>query len=36
VLLAAWGTSDPEADLSGDGGVGGDDLAILLAAWGDC
>ena len=34
-LLAAWGTDDPIADLTGDGLVEATDLASLLAAWGE-
>jgi hypothetical protein len=33
MLLGAWGTNDPAADLDDDGIVGGADLAILLGAW---
>jgi len=33
-LLAAWGSNDPFADLSGDGIVAGADLGILLGHWG--
>jgi len=35
-LLAAWGSSDPAADLDGSGSVGSPDLGIFLAAWGPC
>lgn len=35
-LLAAWGTDDPAADVSADGAVDGDDLALVLASWGEC
>jgi len=34
ILLGAWGTGDPTADLSGDGIVGSTDLAVLLGGWG--
>ncbi|MCA9291677.1 MAG: hypothetical protein KDA25_11160 [Phycisphaerales bacterium] len=34
ILLAAWGSDDPDADLDDDGAVGPTDLAILLANWG--
>ena len=33
LLLAAWGASNPLADITGDGVVDGADLAALLAAW---
>jgi hypothetical protein len=33
ILLAAWGTSDPVADINGDGTVDGTDLTTLLANW---
>ena len=35
-LLAAWGpgAAPCAADLTGDGSVGGDDLAIVLTNWG--
>ena len=33
ILLAAWGTSDEEADLDQDEIVGPEDLTILLASW---
>ncbi len=36
VLLAAWGTTNPQANLDGMGVVDAADLAILLAAWGPC
>ena len=36
LLLAAWGTDDPEADLNGDGTVSGADLGLLLSYWGGC
>ena len=35
-LLAAWGSEDPEVDLTGDSLIDGADLATLLAAWGAC
>jgi spore coat protein A len=35
-LLAFWGTSSPDHDLTGDGNVDGADLAQLLAFWGPC
>jgi hypothetical protein len=34
LLLAAWGTADPDADLDGSGLVDVDDLLLLLADWG--
>lgn len=36
VLLAAWGTAHPQANLDGIGVVDSGDLAVLLAAWGPC
>ncbi len=33
-LLAAWGSSDHNADFNNDGVVDATDLATLLAAWG--
>jgi YVTN family beta-propeller protein len=33
LLLAAWGTSDPDADLDGSGTVDVDDLLLLLGNW---
>ena len=33
IILAAWGTNDPNADLTGDGVVNGGDLTIVLANW---
>ncbi len=34
MLLAAWGTADPNADLDGSGLVDGADIGIMLANWG--
>ncbi|MGD8451985.1 MAG: hypothetical protein PVJ57_09225 [Phycisphaerae bacterium] len=34
ILLGAWGTADPVADLTGDGVVNDDDLGVLLGNWG--
>jgi hypothetical protein len=34
LLLAAWGSVDPEADLDGSGTVDGGDLGLMLANWG--
>jgi hypothetical protein len=34
MLLSAWGTSDPTADIDSNGVVGGSDLAIMLSNWG--
>ena len=34
ILLAAWGTSNPQADIDRSGTVDGGDLATLLANWG--
>ena len=36
LMLGAWNTSDPAADLDGDGDVDGADLGLLLGAWGAC
>lgn len=36
ILLGAWGTSDPNIDLSGDGIVNSEDLALQLGSWGAC
>ncbi|HMN96602.1 MAG TPA: hypothetical protein PKC43_01790 [Phycisphaerales bacterium] len=36
ILLGAWGTDDPCANLDGSGSVDGADLGILLGAWGPC
>lgn len=36
VLLAAWGSTNPDANLDGVGVVDSGDLAVLLAAWGPC
>jgi hypothetical protein len=36
LLLAGWGTSDPDADINDSGLVDVDDLLLLLAAWGPC
>lgn len=33
LLLNAWGTADPVADLDGNGIVGVEDLAIVIAGW---
>ena len=35
-LLAAWGTTDPQCDLDGDGFVLAGDLGLLLGSWGPC
>ena len=35
LLLGSWAGSGP-ADLNGDGAVDGQDLGILLGAWGSC
>ncbi len=35
-LLAAWGSTNPAANLDGIGVVDAGDLAILLASWGPC
>ena len=36
LLLAAWGTANQQVDLTGDGQVDGNDMAVLLAGWGTC
>ena len=36
ILLAAFGTVNPDLDLDGDGTVGGGDVGLLLASWGIC
>jgi hypothetical protein len=36
VLLAAWGSADPVADVNDSGTVDASDLAVILAAWGPC
>ena len=36
VLLAAWGTNNPEFDLDGNGIVNGGDLGLFLSFWGIC
>jgi hypothetical protein len=33
ILLSSWGTSNPLADLDGNGTVDSADLGILLSAW---
>ena len=33
LLVAAWGTNNPDADLNGDGIVNGADLGLLSAYW---
>ena len=35
-MLAAWGTTDPQCDLDGDGFVRAGDLGLLLGYWGPC
>ena len=35
-LLAAWGTTDENADVNGDGSVDGADIGKLLSRWGEC
>ena len=34
IVLAAWGTGNPQADIDRSGLVDGSDLAIVLANWG--
>ena len=36
LLLAMWGTADPEGDLDNDGTIDGGDLGLLLSGWGFC
>ena len=36
LILGAWGTDDPTADIIEDGIVDGNDLTIILASWGAC
>ena len=36
LLLATWGTADPQADLDGSGLIDGADLGLLLGSWGSC
>ena len=36
LLMASWGTSNPDHDLDGDGTIGGGDLGLLLMEWGSC
>ena len=36
ILIAAWGTDQPQADLNSDGSVDGQDMTILIANWGPC
>ena len=36
VLLAAWGSNNPEFDLDGNGIVNGGDLGLFLSFWGIC
>jgi len=33
LLLAAWRTADPNADVDGDGNVSAADLSLLLQNW---
>lgn len=35
IVLAAWGTNDPAADIDGSGVVDASDLSFILANWGD-
>ena len=35
-MLAAWGTTNPQCDLDGDGFVRAADLGLLLGYWGPC
>ncbi len=36
LLMSAWGSLDPSADLNHDGRIDGLDLGLILSAWGDC
>ena len=36
MILGAWGSSDSDADLDGNGTVGGEDLSLVLGFWGYC
>ncbi len=36
LLLAAYGTTDPDSDIDGDGIVGVNDVLQLIAGWGPC
>ena len=36
LMLASFGTTNPEFDLDGDNLVGGGDLGLLLSVWGPC
>jgi hypothetical protein len=36
MLLAAWAAAGGPADLNRDGTVNGQDLGVMLAAWGAC
>jgi subtilisin family serine protease len=36
LLLALWGSADPNGDFDEDGSVGGGDLGLLLSGWGFC
>ena len=36
LLVGAWGTADPNADINGDGDVDAADLGLLIGAWGLC
>ena len=36
LILGAWGTDDPTADIIEDGIVDGNDLTIILGSWGAC
>jgi hypothetical protein len=35
-LLSAWGTANAVADITDDGIVDAQDVAVLLSAWGPC
>ncbi len=35
-LISAWGSSDSDADVDGNGVVSTNDLLLLIAAWGPC
>jgi predicted outer membrane repeat protein len=36
LMLASFGTANPDFDLDGDGLIGGGDLGLLLSVWGQC
>jgi len=36
LIVAVWGSDDPDADIDGDGTVGVSDVLVVIAGWGDC